>query len=226
MSDFDRQNTWLSLQPVTGVKYTDGTTQTSAEVEGTAVKSTGQNGGERFLREDGDGTCSWQHGVSEGADVLSTTNSNETLGKVLTADGDGTSSWTVVGSVASENRLAAWASYNSGDSTDSYSLEGYNVSSITHVSTGTTTINIDAAVISDVSRTVATGCAIAMNGAGWPGSGEAIDPHLDVYGGGDSIADFGAMVMTTTTCKVKTQNNDVNTGMDYGNVQVVIFGGA
>ena len=29
-------------------------------VEGTVVKSTGESGGTKFLREDGDGTCSWQ----------------------------------------------------------------------------------------------------------------------------------------------------------------------
>jgi len=28
--------------------------------EGTAVLSTGEVGGSKFLREDGDGTCSWQ----------------------------------------------------------------------------------------------------------------------------------------------------------------------
>ena len=28
--------------------------------EGTAVLSTGESGGTKFLREDGDGTCSWQ----------------------------------------------------------------------------------------------------------------------------------------------------------------------
>ena len=30
------------------------------EVEGTKVKSTGEAGGTKYLREDGDGTCSWQ----------------------------------------------------------------------------------------------------------------------------------------------------------------------
>lgn len=30
------------------------------DVEGTEVKSTGETGGTKFLREDGDGTCSWQ----------------------------------------------------------------------------------------------------------------------------------------------------------------------
>ena len=32
----------------------------STDVEGTAVLSTGETGGVKFLREDGDGTCSWQ----------------------------------------------------------------------------------------------------------------------------------------------------------------------
>ena len=31
-----------------------------ADIEGTAVISTGETGGTKFLREDGDGTCSWQ----------------------------------------------------------------------------------------------------------------------------------------------------------------------
>jgi hypothetical protein len=67
MSNYDRQNTWLSLQPITGVKFSDGTTQTTAHSSDDATP--------------------------EGEAVKSTTNSNETSGKVLTADGDGTSSW-------------------------------------------------------------------------------------------------------------------------------------
>lgn len=41
----------------------------SATVEGTAVLSTGEVGGSKFLREDGDGTCSWQT-ISGGGDAL------------------------------------------------------------------------------------------------------------------------------------------------------------
>ena len=36
------------------------TNLTSSAVEGTAILSTGETGGIKFLREDGDGTCSWQ----------------------------------------------------------------------------------------------------------------------------------------------------------------------
>ena len=32
----------------------------AADTEGTAIKSTGESGGTKFLREDGDNTCSWQ----------------------------------------------------------------------------------------------------------------------------------------------------------------------
>ena len=38
-------------------------------VEGTAVLSTGETGGSKFLREDGDGTCSWQ-AIPGGGDAL------------------------------------------------------------------------------------------------------------------------------------------------------------
>ena len=41
MSNYDTQNTWLSLQPVTGVKFDDGTTQTTAAVSGVTKYSSG-----------------------------------------------------------------------------------------------------------------------------------------------------------------------------------------
>lgn len=42
----------------TTISYDNSTYLTS--VEGTALKSTGEAGGTKYLREDGDGTCSWQ----------------------------------------------------------------------------------------------------------------------------------------------------------------------
>ena len=43
-----------------------------SSVEGTAVLSTGETGGSKFLREDGDGTCSWQT-IAGGGDMLAST---------------------------------------------------------------------------------------------------------------------------------------------------------
>jgi hypothetical protein len=61
-------------------------------VEGTAVLSTGEGGGVKVLREDGDGTSSWQAiPAHEGTTVLSTGEGGGS--KFLREDGDGTSSW-------------------------------------------------------------------------------------------------------------------------------------
>lgn len=51
-------NHWLTLASVTD-PGADGNLAVSA-IEGTNVLSTGESGGSKFLREDGDGTCSWQ----------------------------------------------------------------------------------------------------------------------------------------------------------------------
>ncbi len=42
----------------------------STDVEGTAVLSTGEAGGTKFLREDGDGTSSWQEAAGGSGDLL------------------------------------------------------------------------------------------------------------------------------------------------------------
>lgn len=57
---------------------TDGSNADSLHVhEGTAIKSTGETGGTKFLREDGDGTCSWQTvSGSGGTDVQVDTGGN------------------------------------------------------------------------------------------------------------------------------------------------------
>lgn len=47
-------------------KYVDD--NSGGAPEGTAIKSTGETGGNKYLREDGDGTCSWQT-VAGGGDV-------------------------------------------------------------------------------------------------------------------------------------------------------------
>jgi hypothetical protein len=52
--------------------------------EGTAVKSTGEAGGTKFLREDGDGTCSWQ-AAAGGGNVTAAAN----LTDVNLVQGDG-----------------------------------------------------------------------------------------------------------------------------------------
>ncbi|MDP6587030.1 MAG: hypothetical protein QF535_20425, partial [Anaerolineales bacterium] len=40
--------------------FNDGSTQSAGSLEGTSIKSTSETGGTKFLREDGDNSCSWQ----------------------------------------------------------------------------------------------------------------------------------------------------------------------
>ena len=51
--------------------YIGGGAGSGGAVEGTAILSTGEAGGTKFLREDGDGTCSWQTPAG-GGDALTT----------------------------------------------------------------------------------------------------------------------------------------------------------
>jgi hypothetical protein len=53
-------NHWLTLASVPD-PGSDANLSVAA-IEGTAVLSTGESGGTKFLREDGDGSCSWQAG--------------------------------------------------------------------------------------------------------------------------------------------------------------------
>lgn len=46
--------------PMTVTSKTKVDNLQAASVEGTGIKSTGESGGTKYLREDGDGTCSWQ----------------------------------------------------------------------------------------------------------------------------------------------------------------------
>jgi hypothetical protein len=50
-------------------RLSDARTPTAHSHEGTAILSTGEVGGTKFLREDGDGTCSWQ-AIAGGGDAL------------------------------------------------------------------------------------------------------------------------------------------------------------
>jgi len=82
---------------------------TEDDVEGTAVKSTGETGGLKFLREDGDGTCSWQS-VPGGGDLLSANNLSD-VGNAATAFGnikqDATTSATGVVELATDGESAS-----------------------------------------------------------------------------------------------------------------------
>tara|TARA_B100000287_G_scaffold124922_1_gene116979 strand:+ start:14686 stop:17319 length:2634 start_codon:yes stop_codon:yes gene_type:complete len=59
-SKLDVSNAGTNGQVLSKSATTEGLTWVDAASEGTDVKSTGETGGSKYLREDGDGTCSWQ----------------------------------------------------------------------------------------------------------------------------------------------------------------------
>jgi len=94
-------------------------TVSAGTVEGTAVLSTGEAGGTKFLREDGDGTCSWQaasftladNTVSAGkmTGASATKLANGSAGNLLKSLGDGTFGWdtsTYLTAVTAHNLLS------------------------------------------------------------------------------------------------------------------------
>tara|TARA_R100001082_G_scaffold110892_1_gene92280 strand:- start:797 stop:1918 length:1122 start_codon:yes stop_codon:yes gene_type:complete len=79
-------NAWVSLFKLDG-------TLSDIPVEGTVIKSTGESGGTKFLREDGDNTCSWQSVValtgSSNNTICTVTGANAIQGEAnLTFDGN------------------------------------------------------------------------------------------------------------------------------------------
>ena len=61
-------NHWLTIGSVTD-PGADGNLSVAA-IEGSAVLSTGESGGTKFLREDGDGSCSFQNVTQEKRNYL------------------------------------------------------------------------------------------------------------------------------------------------------------
>ena len=88
-------NSTIRLVTQRSVKtYVDAVDAAVVAKEGALIKSTGESGGVKFLREDGDGTSSWQTTSAhtpEGTVVLSTGETGGT--KFLREDGDNSSSW-------------------------------------------------------------------------------------------------------------------------------------
>lgn len=65
----DALDDWTGSAQITTVGTISSGTWGGTAIEGTAIASTGEAGGTKYLREDGDGTCSWQT-VTGGSSTL------------------------------------------------------------------------------------------------------------------------------------------------------------
>ena len=163
----------------TGVKWTSAATGTP---EGTVILSTGESGGTKFLREDGDGTCSWQ-AVAAGSD---------TTYSVSCVDGDN----------SDEEKIRLTAG-GSGSGTDDVVLEagtGLSIArdgdKITFTNTVTDTTLTNEAV-QDVVGAMFTGNTETNITATYQDADGTID--LVVSGGEITVQDEGSSLSTAAT---------------------------
>ena len=85
LTDLTVSGTSTTIGTVTsGVWQGTAVDGTYVDLEGTELKSTGETGGTKFLREDGDGTSSWQAATATIA--IGTSIGSSTSGSVLFAD--------------------------------------------------------------------------------------------------------------------------------------------
>ncbi len=79
-----------TLTASTGISITNGTgtVTIASNLEGTELISTGETGGSKFLREDGDGTCSWQTAGGGGSGDVEAGSTFTTAGVIMACDGD------------------------------------------------------------------------------------------------------------------------------------------
>lgn len=116
-----------------------GNAATATNVEGTGVLSTGESGGAKYLREDGDGTCSWQtpSGTTYyGGTDITLTGATFDIDSTVTRDTEWDSVSEINAATADEDFLLQSTTFN-GDVTGAYGATVVGNDSHTH---GTSTI--------------------------------------------------------------------------------------
>ena len=124
------------------------------DVEGTAVLSTGETGASKFLREDGDGTCSWVTGT--GAIGIGTTVTSGTEGSVIFLDSSN--------QLAQDNDKLFWDATN------------FRLGIGTDAATPSTPLNVS---IARDGATITPALKISTTGGYTTGTGTAIDFGID-----------------------------------------------
>ncbi len=191
----------------------------SATVEGTAVLSTGEGGATKFLREDGDGTSSWQTATASHAGTI--TWSGTSILETGTAHqlGDGTDAtvtytWANTGTnvpIAFSSALMALT----GAFTASSTIQGTTV-------TGTTSLISTGGLIEDtdnedlVLRTNSNANQLVLDAAGNVGIGIASPQELLHVGVGIDASDISATDLLVTragpsSLSARDSTNDVET---------------
>lgn len=126
-------------------------------VEGVDVLSTGEAGGTKYLREDGDGTCSWQTPAGAGDVTASANLTDETI-----VQGDGGAKG-VKTSTATVAQIADNVTHSTGDGSDHADVAD-NTAGIIALS-GARVINTEAITALSGARVINSADIIALSGA-------------------------------------------------------------
>ena len=134
--------------PVLGTP-SSGNLSNCTAYEGSAVLSTGEGGGTKFLREDGDGTCSWQSPAG-GGDLLAD-------GSVpLTANWD-VGAFTITGTQFISDIATGTAPFVVSSATEVANLQSATVGTITGLAPDTATTQATQAAITTAANLVTVG---------------------------------------------------------------------
>ena len=132
----------------------------TCNLEGTELASTGESGGNKYLREDGDGTCSWQT-VSASGNFI-TDNADDTMAGALTIDKDSTAttSSTTKGLFIDFDHTGITAS---GQTISSQGLSiSVDDTSVTHVGNHFVTGIVNSVVSNNSGTSIATGISNSL----------------------------------------------------------------
>lgn len=220
----------ISFTPDVGAGMSGGGSSSSSAPEGTAVLSTGEAGGTKFLREDGDGTSSWQAQAVGAGDLLADgtvpLTANWDVGNFSITMRDLIAVYGVAGATMSISGLATVGTIQTGQgatevylmnqavqTTDAVTFDkitsttDITASSMSLTGSGQSSLNAGIILNADSGSTSASNVQIKTNTEDYMVNTDANDDSMSLGGGANSwkIAK-GGIITPSGTCSIALPN--------------------